>query len=317
MADNVVNLNRFRKKKAREDRAKQAEENRVRHGRTQAQKDLERLERARAERLLAGKRMDATAHRGTRHLVCALDFDGRADLEKVAARISSLLQAFAPSEGLTVRAARGTKREVLPTRFRPTAQVSAAQLARGGTLELGYPLVEPAPGRCTNPVFWVASEPARIEDFEDAEEDEDAPPALRFGMCLERPASARAEAAITEALRTFVEACVVLEGCISAILTTQEPPASLASPALAYELFAGTDEEARRAAWLRAHVRAPGWLVLVPGEVTEALPDPPPEGLAIERVRAGVLAHREAAETPFATAGAETMETWLGALLRG
>jgi hypothetical protein len=37
MASNVVNLNRFRKKKNREQQAKQAEINRIRHGRTKAQ----------------------------------------------------------------------------------------------------------------------------------------------------------------------------------------------------------------------------------------------------------------------------------------
>ena len=36
MADNVINLNKFRKKKAREAKAKQAEINRIRHGRTKA-----------------------------------------------------------------------------------------------------------------------------------------------------------------------------------------------------------------------------------------------------------------------------------------
>ncbi len=58
MASNVVNLNRFRKKKAREDKAKQADINRIRHGRTQAEKDRERLERDRAARLIEGKRLD-------------------------------------------------------------------------------------------------------------------------------------------------------------------------------------------------------------------------------------------------------------------
>ena len=53
MASNVVNLNRFRKKKQREDKAKQAETNRIRHGRTQAEKDRERAERA-----IDGKRLD-------------------------------------------------------------------------------------------------------------------------------------------------------------------------------------------------------------------------------------------------------------------
>jgi len=58
MASNVVNLNRFRKKKQREDKAKQAEVNRIRHGRTQAEKDRERVERERAARLIEGKRLE-------------------------------------------------------------------------------------------------------------------------------------------------------------------------------------------------------------------------------------------------------------------
>ncbi|MFO0737585.1 MAG: DUF4169 family protein [Labilithrix sp.] len=58
MADNVVNLNRFRKKKARAEKAKQAEINRIRHGRTQAEKDRERIERERAARLIEGKRLE-------------------------------------------------------------------------------------------------------------------------------------------------------------------------------------------------------------------------------------------------------------------
>ncbi|MDB4946892.1 MAG: hypothetical protein JWP97_6426 [Labilithrix sp.] len=59
MADNVVNLNRFRKKKQRAARAKQAETNRIRHGRTGAEKERELAERARAARLLEGKRLEA------------------------------------------------------------------------------------------------------------------------------------------------------------------------------------------------------------------------------------------------------------------
>ena len=58
MAGNVVNLNRFRKKKLREEKTKQADINRVRHGRTQAQKDRERADRERAARMLAGKRLE-------------------------------------------------------------------------------------------------------------------------------------------------------------------------------------------------------------------------------------------------------------------
>jgi hypothetical protein len=59
VASNVIKLNRFRKKKQREEKAKQAEINRIRHGRTQVEKDRERLERERVARLLEGKRLEA------------------------------------------------------------------------------------------------------------------------------------------------------------------------------------------------------------------------------------------------------------------
>jgi hypothetical protein len=58
MASKVVNLNRFRKKKQREEKAKQADINRIRHGRTQAEKDRERAERERAVRTIEGKRLE-------------------------------------------------------------------------------------------------------------------------------------------------------------------------------------------------------------------------------------------------------------------
>jgi hypothetical protein len=55
---NVVNLNRFRKKKRREAEVKQAEINRIRHGRTGAEKARELAERSRLTRLLEGKRLE-------------------------------------------------------------------------------------------------------------------------------------------------------------------------------------------------------------------------------------------------------------------
>ena len=59
MATNVVNLNRFRKQKRREEEARQAAVNRVRHGRTKGEKEREIVERERVARLLEGKRMAA------------------------------------------------------------------------------------------------------------------------------------------------------------------------------------------------------------------------------------------------------------------
>ncbi len=59
MADNVINLNRFRKKKARAEKVKKADINRIRHGRTQAEKDRELAEREKAARALEGKRLES------------------------------------------------------------------------------------------------------------------------------------------------------------------------------------------------------------------------------------------------------------------
>lgn len=58
MTNNVVNLNRFRKQKARAAKEKQAEINRIRHGRSKAQKERELADRQRAARLLDGKRLE-------------------------------------------------------------------------------------------------------------------------------------------------------------------------------------------------------------------------------------------------------------------
>jgi hypothetical protein len=59
MASNLLNLNRFRKQKRRAEETRQAEVNRVRHGRTKGEKERELAERERAARLLDGKRLGA------------------------------------------------------------------------------------------------------------------------------------------------------------------------------------------------------------------------------------------------------------------
>jgi hypothetical protein len=60
MAD-VVNLNRFRKRKARETAEREAEENRVRFGRTKAQKQRDAAETEAAQKRLEQLRRDAPA----------------------------------------------------------------------------------------------------------------------------------------------------------------------------------------------------------------------------------------------------------------
>lgn len=57
VAKNVVNLNKFRKQKQRDDRAKQAEVNRVKHGRTKEEKERALAEQNRFARALEGKRL--------------------------------------------------------------------------------------------------------------------------------------------------------------------------------------------------------------------------------------------------------------------
>ncbi len=53
-----VNLNRYRKAKARADKKARANENAAKHGRTKAQKAVERADKARADRLLDGHRTE-------------------------------------------------------------------------------------------------------------------------------------------------------------------------------------------------------------------------------------------------------------------
>ncbi len=54
MAD-IINLGRFRKAKARAERARQAEENRIRHGRTKLEEQAVAREQQRTADVLAGK----------------------------------------------------------------------------------------------------------------------------------------------------------------------------------------------------------------------------------------------------------------------
>lgn len=54
----IVNLNRFRKGKRREEAKERAAANRVLHGRTKAEREQEAAERRRSADELSGKRLD-------------------------------------------------------------------------------------------------------------------------------------------------------------------------------------------------------------------------------------------------------------------
>lgn len=58
MSGDVVNLRQFRKQKARSDKERQAEQNRIAHGRTKAEKTLTRALNDKAEKLLDQGRID-------------------------------------------------------------------------------------------------------------------------------------------------------------------------------------------------------------------------------------------------------------------
>lgn len=58
---NVVNLNKFRKKKAKEERAKRAESNRRLHGRTKAERAQDELVKRRQQSLLEHARLQSPA----------------------------------------------------------------------------------------------------------------------------------------------------------------------------------------------------------------------------------------------------------------
>ncbi|MGE5545340.1 MAG: DUF4169 family protein [Solirubrobacterales bacterium] len=55
----IVNLNRFRKAKAKAEARRTAEANRARFGRTKAEKEAVKAAEERAERQLDGKKLDA------------------------------------------------------------------------------------------------------------------------------------------------------------------------------------------------------------------------------------------------------------------
>ena len=59
MSGDVVNLRQFRKAKARTDRERQAEQNRISHGRTKAEKDLTRKLNDRAAKSLDDRRLES------------------------------------------------------------------------------------------------------------------------------------------------------------------------------------------------------------------------------------------------------------------
>ncbi|MBX3231906.1 MAG: hypothetical protein KIT84_12070 [Labilithrix sp.] len=263
--------------------------------------------RRRAEIPVLPKRAKATgfepaaaAYRGRNYAVGTFAFGAEADLESVANVMSELVRAFAPPDGLRVQVTRGEKSEVLPSRFSRTASIKAAQLARGGSVELtaGHFFHDPMAA----PIFWIANDPAVLDE-------QDAVP-LHFGFALTRPGADAPERALAHAMSVIAEVAAGLEGCLSAVVAAQGTPISLADTTLPYETLAGTVAKREDGRWLRAHARSPGWRTLIPRAKMKGLARPPPDGVTLARVPSGVLVQHDA-PTPFAVGDTTDVERWL------
>lgn len=241
------------------------------------------------------------------HLIGTAAFRPDAELAEIVEIFSTFVRAFVPASGLAVRVTRGSRCEVLATRFAATASVKAAQLARGGVVELSAGDFE-APGGAS-PLFWIASTPTE-------EALEHGVVAVRLGASFPRPKAPRAEDAIAHAVATLLEAAGDVEGCVSAIGAAEPTPLSVTDDALATERASETAARRDDLAWLEGHVRAAAPWVLVPAARTGALSRPPPDVVTLRRIATGVLVTTDVG-SPFAPdpKALATLRTWLAPLL--
>jgi hypothetical protein len=103
---------------------------------------------------------------------------------------------------------------------------------------------------------------------------------------------AAVEARRTELARVMHDAmarALATESCIGACAIGTGRGRARVWSALPYEVIAGTDAGGLRLAWVRAHVRSPGWRVLVPKALARRLPKKKPSGVELWRGPAGVL----------------------------
>lgn len=183
-----------------------------------------------------------------------ITFGPEADLETVAKVFTELVTAFTPPGGLRVRVSRGSRTEVLGTRFQQTSAISAAQLSKGGSVELTAGADFDAPSK-SMPLFWVVSDP-EAEDI-----------VVRFGFSIVKPLNYNAELAVATAISTVMEVAADVTGCLSAETAAQSDYTAL------------VDEE----------VTETGWRTLISKEQMKSLKRPLPDGVSLERCKNGAL----------------------------
>jgi hypothetical protein len=121
--------------------------------------------------------------------------------------------------------------------------------------------------------------------------------------------------ALSRVTAAIFDAAVDRPSCFGALITAQHEPTRLAQQALAYEYLRGRSAAALRTAWQRAHVRAPGFRVLVPREASRPAGKPPASFATVEK-KAGMVIASLALE-PFACTPTafDALESWLAPAL--
>jgi hypothetical protein len=162
-----------------------------------------------------------------------------------------------------------------------TRKDCAAALKKAGAIDL---CDAPAPDRKRTNV-WLTL-PATAKSGGPAN---GAPVPGVVGWSVPLPATETRRAELARVMHDAMTRALATEACIGACAIGAGRGRARAWTALPYEIIAGTDAGGLRLAWVRAHVRSPGWRVLVPKDVARRLPKKKPGGVKLWRGAAGVL----------------------------
>jgi hypothetical protein len=256
-------------------------------------------------KLRQGFEPNVAAYQGRQYAVGTFEFGVAANTEKVSEIASTFFRRFCPQNGLSIRVSSQGRQEVLKTRFSQTASVRADQLKRGCTIELTEWGDFEFTGQGGRPLFWLASPTA----------SEHTPKRLRFGFCIDRPGAERPERLLAEAMDVVFRNAVQLEGCLSAIITAQGVPMTLANSAFPYEILVRGGAKAGDPIPFVDQVRSPGWRMLIPSPFVRRLSASLPNLVVVERCHNGLLARFDV-PTPFELGATTELERWLLPLLR-
>jgi hypothetical protein len=162
-----------------------------------------------------------------------------------------------------------------------TRKRCADALKKAGAIDL---CDAPAPDRKKTNV-WLALPGAAKTD--DPASGASVPAVVGWSVPLAAMGARRTE--LARVMHDAMTRALATESCVGACAIGAGRGRARAWSALPYEVIAGTDAGGLRLAWVRAHVRSPGWRVLVPKEIARRLPKKKPSGIELWRGAAGVL----------------------------